>query len=96
MTTSAVGLDRPTPRAISERIFKIRNTAKATGTTSNVSSSPATKSNTGTPRKSAINNATKKSLLKKGNGGKVGSGKRKRGGMSDEFVSLPFLSPLAY
>ena len=82
----AAGLDRPTPRAISERIFKIRATAKASGTATHFSVPSA---NTATPRKKAPNGTAKKAPPKKTNGAKVGAGKRKRGGMmSDEYVHL--------
>lgn len=80
------GQEHPTPRAISERIFKIRALAKASGTTGHFSISTA-KSNVGTPRKNAANGITKK-ITPKTNGVKPGAGKRKRGGrMSDEEVS---------
>lgn len=79
----ATNLERPTPRAISERIFKIRATAKASGTTGH-SSNSATKSNPGTPRKNAANGIAKKTP-KKTNVATAKGGKRKRGGrMSDE------------
>lgn len=88
-STSAAGQERPTPRAISERIVKIRALAKASGTTGHFSISSA-KSNTSTPRKNAANGIAKKTTPKKTNGAKSGAGKRKRGGrMSDEYVHLP-------
>ncbi|CAD6575512.1 MAG: hypothetical protein ASARMPREDX12_002334 [Alectoria sarmentosa] len=78
------GLERPTPRAISERIVKIRALAKASGTTTHFSISSA-KSKVGTPRKTAATGITRKVTPKTTNGAKVAAGKRKRGGrMSDE------------
>ena len=89
-STPAAGLDRPTPRAISERIFKIRATAKASGT-SNHFSIPNAKNNPGTPRKSAATGATKKAPAKKINGAKAPGGKRKRGGMLGDAYVYVFL-----
>ena len=87
-TTSAADLDRPTPRAISERIFKIRAMAKASGTAGHFSV-PSANSNASTPRKKAANGTMKKAPPKKTNGAKGGAGKRKRGGrMSDEYIYL--------
>ena len=83
---SATSLERPTPRAISERIVRIRATAKASGSTGHFTISSA-KSNTSTPRKNATNGGTKKATPKKTTGarGKASASKRKRrGGMSDE------------
>lgn len=86
----AAGLERPTPRAISERIVKIRAMAKASGTTTHFSISSA-KSKVGTPRKTAATGITRKVTPKTTNGAKVGAGKRKRGGrMSDEYVYLHY------
>lgn len=87
-TTAATGQERPTPRAISERIAKIRSTAKASGTTSHFSIS-SVKSNGGTPRKNSANAKVKKATSKKANGAKAGAGKRKRGGrIGEEYVYL--------
>ncbi|KAF6219937.1 hypothetical protein HO133_003762 [Letharia lupina] len=80
------GLDRLTSRAISERIFKIRAKAKASGTAGHFAV-PSANSNAGTPRKKATNGIAKKAPAKKTNGTKGGAGKRKRGGrMSDDEV----------
>lgn len=79
-----VNLERPTPRAISERILKIRAMAKASGTAGHIATPPAN-SGTSTPRKKAANGAAKNTPSKKTNGTKGGAGKRKRGGrMGDE------------
>ena len=84
----ATGLDRPTPRAISERILKIRQTAKASGTSSHLSISNA-RSNPSTPRKNAANGRIKKATPKKTNGSKAKAGKRKRAGMLSDMYVFP-------
>lgn len=86
--TSAANLERPTPRAISERILKIRAMAKASDTAGHIVI-PPTNSGVSTPRKKAVNGAAKNTPSKKTNGTKGGAGKRKRDGrMRDEYVYL--------
>ncbi|KAL9073461.1 MAG: hypothetical protein Q9161_002882 [Pseudevernia consocians] len=84
------GLDRPTPRAISERIFKIRAMAKASGTATHFSVPSA---NGGTPRKKGANDTTQKATPKKANGTKGGAGKRKRGGGMGDGEASDDLEP---
>ena len=85
--TSAAGLERPTPRAVSERISKIREKAKASGTATHFSV-PSASSNPSTPRKKSTNRVTKKPAPKKTNGTKGSASKRKRAErISDEYVS---------
>lgn len=76
--------EKPTPRAITERLVKIRNGSKAAGAASHFSVSGAkTSSQGGTPRKPRAQNpnGVKKNATPKKDG------KRKRAGrMSDEYV----------
>lgn len=85
--TSAAGVERPTARAVTERIAKIREKAKASGTIGNPSV-PSTASNHSTPRKKSTTRVAKKPALTKTNGTKGSTGKRKRvERMSDEYLS---------
>ena len=90
-STTATNMEKPTPRAISERLVKIRNTAKTAGTSTHFSvKKPATPA--GTPRKRApagSANGAKKATPKK-NGTKAnGQASRKRGRKSsDEWVHV--------
>lgn len=91
--TTAEGSEKPTPRAISERLFKIKQMAKASGVaTKGATTSPAkASSSAGTPRKRATNgDGVKKTATPSKNGAKAATagGKRKRaaGRMSDEYV----------
>ncbi|KAK3170003.1 hypothetical protein OEA41_009388 [Lepraria neglecta] len=83
--------EKPTPRAITERLVKIRGTAKSAGAASHFSVSGAkTTSQGGTPRKPRAQkpNGVKKNTTPKKDRGKAGAGKRKRvGRMSDEDAS---------
>ena len=76
--------EKPTPRAITERLVKIRNGSKASGTASHFSvSGVKTGSQGGTPRKPRAQNPNR---VKK-NGTPKKDGKRKRAGrMGDEYV----------
>ena len=84
---TATDMEKPTPRAISERLVKIRNTAKTAGTSTHfsVNRKPATPA--GTPRKRApagSANGAKKATPKK-NGTKAnGQASRKRGRNSSD------------
>ena len=85
--TQAAGVERPTPRAVSERISKIREKAKATGTASHFSV-PSAGSNPSTPRKKSTSRITKKPAPKKTNGTKASASKRKRADrISDKYTS---------
>ena len=96
ISVTATSMEKPTPRAITERLVKIRTSAKSAGTTNHfsVSGKPATPA--GTPRKRtaarSANNA-KKATPKK-NGTKAnGQAKRKHGGnTSDEYVHVFLIS----
>jgi hypothetical protein len=81
---------KPTPRAITERLVKIRNGSKATGTASHFSVFGAKiSSQGGTPRKPRTpnpNRVRKNAILKK-------DGKRKRAGrISDKYIPLNILT----
>ena len=88
----AAGMERPTPRAISERIFKIRAMAKVSGTTGHFSVSSA-KSTPSTPRKNVTNGGIKKASAKKPTGLKATPSKRKRGDRMSEEYAHSSLSP---
>ena len=80
----AENMEAPTPRAISERLVKIRTTAKENGSAANFTVSSARKNGSApsTPRKKA----TKDPVLKKAGGGgikKKGIAKRKRAGKAE-------------
>lgn len=78
------GVERPTPRAVSERISKIREKAKASGTASHFAV-PSAASNPSTPRKKPTARVTKKPAPNKTNGTKASTSKRKRNErMSDD------------
>ena len=83
-------MEKPTPRAITERLVKIRTTAKNAGTSTHFSVSGKPPTGSGTPRKRALAaagsaNGAKKATPKK-NGTKAnGKTKRKHGrNLSDE------------
>ncbi|KAM0805323.1 hypothetical protein BDR22DRAFT_392841 [Usnea florida] len=79
------GVERPTPRAISERIAKIREKAKASGTASHFSVPSAASNNPSTPRKKSTTSTAKKPAPSKTNGAKARPSKRKRAEpMSDD------------
>ncbi|MCJ1426390.1 hypothetical protein MMC29_004293, partial [Sticta canariensis] len=81
-------LEKPTPRAISERLVKIRGMAKSSGTAAHFSVSRGNKSNKSTP--SPRKAAARRPAAKKTGGVKKAGAKRKgRGKDFDEYV-LPF------
>ncbi len=81
---TATNMEKPTPRAITERLVKIRSTAKSAGTSNHfsVSGKPVT------PRKrtaAGSPNGVKKATPKKNGSKAKGQAQRKRGGnISDE------------
>lgn len=83
-----IEMEKPTPRAITERLVKIRASAKNAGTSTHFSVSGKPSTGAGTPRKRAgagSANATKKTTTPKKNGTKASSqAKRKRGGNVSE------------
>ena len=85
-------MEKPTPRAITERLVKIRTTAKTAGTSTHFSVRGKPTTPAGTPRKRApagSANGAKKATPKK-NGTKAnGQAGRKRGrNSSDEYVHV--------
>lgn len=93
-------MEKPTPRAITERLVKIRASAKNAGTSTHFSVSGKPSTGAGTPRKRAgagSANATKKTTTPKKNGTKASSqAKRKRGGnVSEEYVHILLTSAIA-
>ncbi|KAL2041777.1 hypothetical protein N7G274_005561 [Stereocaulon virgatum] len=77
--------EKPTPRAITERLVKIRNGSKATGTASHFSvSGSKTGSQGGTPRKPRVQNPNG---VKKNTTPKKDRRRRRAGRMSDEDLT---------
>ena len=85
---TAADMEKPTPRAITERLVKIRTTAKSAGTATHFSVKGKSTTPAGTPRKRApagsANGAKKATPKKNGTTKAGGQASRKRGRNSSD------------